>query len=237
MELVVHVASECADLPEAALCRDRLNFSSWGKGLSLEQYLERERQQWRLPFSRNGLRLWELRNRDETLASLETYAVPVAGGGIAGVGHGIASVFVEERLRGAGHASALVRRVNERLKDEGALLTYLMSEIGAPLYERLGYRGRPLRLRRFAPSDPQQPDLSPEDPRVQPLADGDIAALLKERYTPHRHHRHHRAPLSLFVTPEEGRRNDGGFRCPEAGMAGVARDPRKSSTDLAPSGP
>ncbi len=57
-------------------------------------------------------------------------------------------------MRGKGYASILLQRIHERLRGEGALCMYLMSEIGPTLYERLGYVARPLRICRFAAADP-----------------------------------------------------------------------------------
>ncbi len=202
MELLVYSAAEHSEIPDAALDRDRLNHAAWGGSLTQEQYLERERRLWRDPFSRQGLRLWVLSDGHEPVASLETYAVQAKSGDLAGSGHGIASVYVEERHRGGGHASDLLRRVHERLRAEGALLTYLISEIGPSLYERLGYRGRPLRLRRLAASEPGRPDIEPGDPRVRLLEERDLLAVLESRYG-RSEGQAKRLPLSIPLSPQQ----------------------------------
>lgn len=170
-----------ARVPDEVVAIDRLTFASWGGGLTLPQYLARERRLRGCAYSR-GLVQWVLREGSELLASCETYAVPFvhsAPDGTRrreGLGHGVASVYVEERLRGKGYASILLQRIHERLRGEGALCMYLMSEIGPTLYERLGYVSRPLRICRFAAADPAR-----EAPRHQTwrwLTEAEVPSLL-----------------------------------------------------------
>jgi GNAT superfamily N-acetyltransferase len=147
--------------PTEAVALDTRTHAAWGNVLTLPQYLQRERVLRASPFSQAGLRAWVLQRDGVLLASCETYACPVqvaaAGRGTAGseksprgVGHGIASVYVDPDQRGHGYASELLRRVHATLKQEGALLCFLWSEIGPTLYGRLGYVVRPLSLRRYA---------------------------------------------------------------------------------------
>lgn len=146
--------------PDEAIALDTRTHAAWGNVLSLPQYLQRERVLRASPFSQAGLRAWVLQRDGVLLASCETYACPVqvaaagrgAGGEglLRGVGHGIASVYVDTAQRGHGYASELLRRVHETLAREGALLGFLWSEIGPTLYGRLGYVVRPLSLRRYA---------------------------------------------------------------------------------------
>ncbi len=151
------------DLPEAisptaAVALDTRTHAAWGRTLSLPQYLQRERVLRASPFSQRGLRAWALQKTGTVVASCETYACDVTLGGRGtsgsaasqGTGHGIASVFVDPAHRGHGYASELLRRVHAALQAEGALLCFLWSEIGPTLYQRLGYVGRPLSLRRYA---------------------------------------------------------------------------------------
>lgn len=146
-------AGEHAETVPAAVARDTLNYAAWGGALPLSQYLAREAQLWRHPFSRRGLRLWLLREGADVLASCESYAVPlrrqVADRTVAGTAQGIASVYVAESLRGRGYASQLLRGVGEQLTREGAACSYLMSEVNPAIYERLGYVARPVRARRY----------------------------------------------------------------------------------------
>lgn len=152
-EVVFFRAQDHAAAVPAARARDTLNHAVWGGGLSLPQFLAREATLWQHPFSQRGLRLWLLRDSDEVLASCETYAVRCQSAGRSGLAHGVASVFVEERLRGRGHASALLRGVHEQLQNEGALCTYLMSEVEPTIYARLGFVARPLRVHRLPAKD------------------------------------------------------------------------------------
>ena len=156
-DVVFFRAQDHAAALPAAQARDTLNHAVWGAGLSLQQFLAREATLWQHPFSQRGLRLWLLRDGPDVLASCETYAVRCQCAGRSGVAHGVASVFVEERLRGRGHASALLRGVNEQLQREGALCTYLMSEVEPTIYARLGFVERPLRVRRLAAKDTAPP--------------------------------------------------------------------------------
>lgn len=194
MDLVCYAAADTPAPPPGAEARDVLTFPSWGGGLTLEQYLERERRLWRHPFSR-GLRRWVLVG-GEPLASCETYAVPARSGKQGGVAQGVASVYVEERLRGRGHARALLERLHERLRAEGALCSYLISEVDPAMYERLGYVSRPLSRRRFSAPLPGEPE--PGIDEVRWLAPADVPALLARRYATAE-----RAGLQLLLTPEQ----------------------------------
>jgi GNAT superfamily N-acetyltransferase len=180
MELICLRADEHAERPALAQERDRLNYPVWGPPLSEAGYLAREQRLWRHPFARAGMRVWLLMEGGRPVASCESYAVPAACRGVTGTGHGIASVFVEEALRGRGHAAALLGRVHATLRAEGALCAYLISEIGPRLYEGLGYIGRPLRCRRFIAPRPGEPE--PGLDQVRWLLPADVPGLLAARY-------------------------------------------------------
>lgn len=159
MELTVLSAQEHPQIAAAAIARDRLNHATWGAPLSIEEWIDREALLWRHPFAQHGLRLWLLHRDGGVVASSESYAVPVVHAGARGIAHGMASVFVEERLRGQGLASALLMAVHDRLRAEGALCTYLMSEVGPKIYERLGYVARPMHVRRASALTPGKADV------------------------------------------------------------------------------
>jgi len=57
---------------------------------------------------------------------------------------GIGALFTPRARRGRGHASALVERLTEEARANGAALAMLFSEIGTPFYERLGFRQVPI---------------------------------------------------------------------------------------------
>jgi GNAT superfamily N-acetyltransferase len=191
----LRIVGDEAEVPPAVVALDELTYASWGGPLPLPQYLLRERRLRAAPFSR-GLRVWILREGAQVLASCESYEVPLvhhapgARAPLRGPVHGIASVYVEPRLRGHGHASALLQGVHEHLLREGALGTYLMSEIGPTLYARLGYVERPLRYCRYAAADPAREHLPTPLPWTW-LGEADVAPMLGERY------RHARPALTL----------------------------------------
>jgi GNAT superfamily N-acetyltransferase len=180
------IVGEEAQVPAAVVPLDESTYASWGPPLTLPQYLARERRLRAVPFSR-GLRTWVLREGDAVLASCESYEVPLALAGPKGkparrgLVHGIASVFVDEKLRGHGYASTMLKGVHEQLAGAGALGCYLMSEIGPSLYARLGYVARPLRLCRYAAADPARERLPAPLPWTWLQAD-DLPSMLAQRY-------------------------------------------------------
>lgn len=181
----LQVVADEATAPPAVVHLDELTYSSWGPPLTLPQYLKRERRMRARPFSR-GHRYWILRDGESPLASCESYEVPLAlnaprAAPRRGVVHGIASVFVEQRLRGHRYAGTLLTGVHEHLAREGVLACYLMSEIGPSLYARLGYLARPLRLCRYAAADLAAERLPSPLPFTW-LAASDLPALLADRY-------------------------------------------------------
>jgi predicted N-acetyltransferase YhbS len=77
------------------------------------------------------------------LSSCETFQVPCTRGARTGHGVLIASVFTEETLRGRGYAGALLDAVCDRARREGAQVAALFSEVGARIYERVGFVAQP----------------------------------------------------------------------------------------------
>ncbi|MBL8951152.1 MAG: N-acetyltransferase [Myxococcaceae bacterium] len=128
MELHLATAPEKAE-------RDLVTFAEWGKRLSLEQYLERERALREHPFSR-GMRTWFLVDGSAVLASCETFENVSFVGETRGTTWSIASVFTEERHRGRGHATRLMNLV-ARAGDVQACV--LFSDVGERIYARSGY--------------------------------------------------------------------------------------------------
>ncbi|MCS6915216.1 MAG: GNAT family N-acetyltransferase [Myxococcales bacterium] len=201
MRLVCYRAALSAEPPAEAAARDALTYAAWGRALSQAQYLERERRLWAHPFSQSGLRRWVLFDGEQPVASCETYEVQVLVGGDrgrprTGTAQGVASVFVEQALRGRGYARALLEHLHAVLRQEGAVCAYLISEIGPALYERLGYVARPLRLRRFSAPRPDEPEPGLE--AVVWLRSEQIGPLLDLRYAglP-------RSPLTLRLSPAQ----------------------------------
>ena len=151
-----------ASAPEKA-ARDALTHAAWGQRLAMAQYLERERRLRAHPYAREAMRTWLLAGGEGegVLASCETFAMRAylprqsAAASTSRV-EGVASVFVEDRLRGRGLAVALMDALRERLRQEGALASILFSDVGLSIYERSGYAARPAISRVFepAPGDP-----------------------------------------------------------------------------------
>ncbi|MCA2981544.1 MAG: GNAT family N-acetyltransferase [Myxococcaceae bacterium] len=121
--------------------RDRFTATAWGRHLTAEQFFAREATLRAHPFARAAMRTWLLREATGAVASsCETFLVPFRGGG-----HGalIASVFTEAPLRGRGHATAMLEAVCARLRAEAVRAVGLFSEVGARLYERVGFVAQP----------------------------------------------------------------------------------------------
>jgi predicted N-acetyltransferase YhbS len=120
------------------VARDRVTFPEWGTRLSLEQYLEREAVLRAHPFSR-GMRTWLLLEGADVLASCETFDNVSCVGADPGVTWSIASVYVEERHRGRGHATKLMDLVAEEASRQGVQACVLFSDVGTRIYERSGF--------------------------------------------------------------------------------------------------
>lgn len=172
------LAGECV-VPAEIERIDRRTASAWAKGISVDDYLRRERFLKTRPYAA-GMTIHALLDDDgsdlqaQILASCETYRVPVVvpGRRTIGFGLGVASVFVDEPLRGHGFAATLIQHVHDHFRAQGAAMMYLMSEIGPTLYARLGYVATPLSLRRF-PAAPLPAGL-----RVEPIHADELATLI-----------------------------------------------------------
>lgn len=121
--------------------RDALTGAVWAGGLTDAQFLEREQRLRAHPWAARALTtfLWK-DTGGRVLASCESFLDEARVGSRIGTASTIASVFTEPSLRGAGHASAMLRAVIERLRaTRDCLAVTLYSEIGAGLYQRLGF--------------------------------------------------------------------------------------------------
>ena len=134
--------------------RNLLTAPVWGNRLTEAQYLAREAVLVATEFARRGMRTWVM--EDDTapgipLASCESLAMISVFDGTRGTSQGIASVFVEERLRGRGLAATMLGLLQDRFRTENAQASILFSEVGATIYERVGYMARPIRARTWTP--------------------------------------------------------------------------------------
>jgi GNAT superfamily N-acetyltransferase len=130
--------------PSQQAARDQLTAQAWGQGLSTDGFCSRELQLRAHPFAVAALRSWWwVDDEGAPLASCETFDVEGHVGEVAGVSHLVASVFTEPRLRGQGHAQAMLRAVLEAARGPASQAFVLFSEVGAPLYAGLGFLPSP----------------------------------------------------------------------------------------------
>jgi N-acetylglutamate synthase-like GNAT family acetyltransferase len=123
------------------LARDRLTYAAWGKGLTRDQYLARERLLRQTDHGRLAMRTWALRVPNGTiLATCETFRLPLLPTGSLEV---IASVFVDGPLRGVRMASRLMQALVAHRREAGLDGLVLFSEVGETLYARAGFRTLP----------------------------------------------------------------------------------------------
>lgn len=143
--------------PAEAADRDRLSYEAWGDGMPLDRHLLRERRLRSGFWPRTAHTTWLWRGPDGPLASCETYASPCALDGAAGTTWQIASVYTEPRLRGRGHASAMLAAVAEAAAARGAFALALYSDVDPGIYARLGFVAREAWDRRL-PAEPGDPE-------------------------------------------------------------------------------
>jgi GNAT superfamily N-acetyltransferase len=134
--------------------RDLLTHAAWGQTLSVAEFAAREQRLRAHPWTAAGMRTWlltrEPQGGGEVLASCETfhnesYLQSAPGTLEPGDSWSIASVYTEPRLRGHGHASRLMALLAAHLEGASprAHAALLFSDVGAPLYQRSGYREAP----------------------------------------------------------------------------------------------
>lgn len=151
--------------------RDRTTFQAWGKGLSLEQYLERQQVLRAHPFAKQAMRTWLLERDDMVLASCETYRMKsfLAENSLSGVSECLASVYVEKGFRGKGYAAEMLVQILLLGRREEIQASILFSEVGERLYGQFGYQPMKGSLWMFQPElkeklpSPQVEWVSPKD--------------------------------------------------------------------------
>jgi GNAT superfamily N-acetyltransferase len=117
----------------------------WHEGLTRAAYSRWNAAQMRTPWGRGHLQRFALVSDDWTLlASAKRYRFDVRVDGRDGWMCGIGAVITPPALRGRGHARHLMEELLRQERDAGALCAALFSEIGAPFYERLGFRHVPI---------------------------------------------------------------------------------------------
>lgn len=124
--------------------RDEVTASAWGRLLTPAQFLAREATLRAHPFAREAMRTWLWLGDDgRVCSSCETFEVRARRRRVEGRAFVVASVFTEPDLRGRGFAGALLDALAARLTGPGALALALFSEVGAQLYERVGFVAQP----------------------------------------------------------------------------------------------
>lgn len=190
MELRKATASEI-------VARRCLTFSSWGGKLSLEQYLDREKSLAEHEFVESMI-TWVLAEGDDLLASCETYPMRSIlrdqDEMHVGVTWAVATVYVDPKLRNQGHASELLEQVLAELRtQEDVHSSILFSEVGTPIYERLGYVSRPATSRIYTPPTEVGDELV-----ADPIAFEEVPEVLESRdYTPRHVFRVEATPVQI----------------------------------------
>lgn len=159
--------------------RWRLHHQAWGDGFDLTLYLRRESALCESEYCRSSLAFWMLvGDHGDPLASCESYGsqawvVDAEGKLTREAMHTLASVVVDPALRNQGYATKLMELVQGELRQTGASLTTLFSDVGPQLYRRSGHMLHPAResVRRVAAGEAWPS-------AVKELGLGDVADLL-----------------------------------------------------------
>jgi GNAT superfamily N-acetyltransferase len=126
----------------------------WSDGLTRQAYARFNVAQTRTPWgSRHLRRCALLDSQGNVLSSAKRYDLRARldGREIAVVGLG--AVFTPDRMRGRGHARALVEQIIADAAGEGAELALLFSEIDPVFYEAMGFVAIPRRERLIRPKE------------------------------------------------------------------------------------
>jgi GNAT superfamily N-acetyltransferase len=152
--------------------RDRLTYEAWGRKLTREQYLDRERLLRQTDHGRMAMHTWALRVPNGVImATCETFRLPLLHNGAVEV---IASVYVDPPLRGARMASRMISALVAHRREAGLDGLILFSEVGVDLYGREGFR--------LLPSPTRVWGLSTETaPPVRVIRDEELAEALDWR--------------------------------------------------------
>jgi GNAT superfamily N-acetyltransferase len=115
----------------------------WNEGLTREAYRRWNRGVMETAWGRGHLRRLALFDGGRPLATAKRYDIRARLSGQDADIAGIGAVFTPPELRGRGHASALIEAMVDDAGRRGCRAALLFSEIGAPFYERLGFRPIP----------------------------------------------------------------------------------------------
>jgi GNAT superfamily N-acetyltransferase len=117
----------------------------WNEGLTRDGYARWNAAQLRTAWGKDHLcRFALLDDGGRWVATAKRYLWPMRLDGQDGIMCGFGAVFTRTEERGRGYAKAIIERLIERARDEGAVIAGLFSEIGERFYSRLGFVTVPL---------------------------------------------------------------------------------------------
>jgi len=144
-----HLAIVKADAEQTQIT-NRNTIVDWGKGLSSDQYSERETILANLDFTEDNFVVWVLVPKEnpttlDIICSCETFRrtafVTISPGVIEEhICYSIASVFTPPSNRNNGYASTMLLLLSNKLKEQGASFSFLYSDVGPVFYKRLGWQ-------------------------------------------------------------------------------------------------
>ena len=111
----------------------------WNEGLSLDGYRRWNDLQTRTTWGKDHLYRVALTEGSEILASAKWHDLACQLNGQPIRVLGVGAVFTPETQRGRGRATELITRMMEKAEADGYQAALLFSEIGAPIYERMGF--------------------------------------------------------------------------------------------------
>jgi predicted acetyltransferase len=117
----------------------RQNYSTWGSGLSRENYILSIQQQLSQPWSRKNYRYFVARKNNAVVASCKLYTFDFQSRGRYYKVAGIGGVFTAHNHRGNGYASSMLEKVIRLARKEGYDALMLYSDIDPMFYELLDF--------------------------------------------------------------------------------------------------
>jgi len=119
-------------------------FPLWGEGLSRRGYEQWNQAQQQTLWGQRHLTRLALIDGDTVVATAKRYDLTMTVNGRATRTLGIGAVFTPRKLRGRGHATAIVRAMEDAARADGVEAALLFSEIGSAFYEKLGFTTVPV---------------------------------------------------------------------------------------------
>ena len=158
----------------------------WNEGLSFEGYRRWNDLQTRTAWGKQHLWRVALVESGEILASAKWYDLDCEFKGSTFQDSkvrvlGIGAVFTPESQRGRGRATELIAKMMAQAEGEGYQAAMLFSEIGAPIYERMGFTAIP---RETFTLDVVFPRQGPPATLVRAGDDADLKYLAEFHHTP-----------------------------------------------------